>query len=281
LDFFPRTHTVFGSSRGKFKYGLGVNIAAEGYLCNSIYYSILIGKNFISDLEECRDKDMLNPSQLINVRTDTIRYYQGQGIKLDYFYLQKGWNIGSGWYSRAAFGYFEPAYGGLAIEALYAPKNSSWAVGLEYAELRKRKYKGVGLTKYVRCLKGWDPTYTKFYPRQFFADFYYHPEGAPLDIRLSAGQFLAKDLGIRAEVFKRFSNGFTLSLWSTWTNQYDAINGDRYYDKGVSLSLPIDLLLAESCRRVWKHTLSPWLRDVGARASTGKGLYSTIHLERD
>src|SRR5690606_26666836 len=101
----------------------------------------------LSSTYDMADTDILNPSRLLIVRTDTIRYNQSSSFQLQQAYVQKSWNWGKGWFSRIALGYFEVAYTGVAAEALYYPVNSSWAIGVSGANVWKRSYSGIGTQK--------------------------------------------------------------------------------------------------------------------------------------
>ncbi|MEI8365231.1 MAG: YjbH domain-containing protein [Parachlamydiaceae bacterium] len=280
FELSPRTHTLFGSSSGKFKYALGINAAFNGYLWNEVYYNLLIGYTFISNIGNANNFDRLNPSQLINVRSDITRYYAQTGLTLDEAYLQKNWNVGRGWYTRVAGGYFEEEYGGGAAEILYYPLDSAFAVGLEGSILKKRRYSGLGFTNHIRQLDGFRPTYKKFLGSQYFLNVYYDLACANVDFKVSAGKFLANDWGVRSEISRYFPSGLRLTLWYTVTNGHDKINGKTYYDKGVSFSMPFDIFYTCSERTYWNYGMSAWLRDVGVQASTGMQLYRLINDQR-
>jgi hypothetical protein len=281
LELYPKTLTFFGSSLGKFKYALGLHLGLNGFLYDDLYYSLLFGYIFVSDLHNLKGIDRLNPSQIINVRTDIIKYYQQPGITIDEAYLQKNWNIGKGWYSRVAGGLFEEEYGGIAGEVLYFPVNKCWAIGGEAAFLGKRTYKGLGFTNKVRKLKGFVPTWRKFYGKQYFLDFYYNWYDCELDFKIKVGKFLANDYGARFELTRYFSSGLRVTVWYTHTNAHDQINGKNYHDKGVAFSLPLDIFYTHSERSRFGYGMSAWLRDVGVIACTGDGLYNLINEQRE
>lgn len=280
FELSPKTHTLFGSSSGKFKYTLGVHAAFNGYIWDDIYYNILLGYTFITNLGKFKDFDRLNPSQIINVRTDAIRYYKYRGLTLDEGYLQKNWNLGKGWYAKIAGGYFEEAYGGAAAEILFYPLHSPWAIGLEGAVLKKRNYSGLGFTNKIRKLEGFHPTHRKFLGSQYFLNIYYDWECARLDFKISIGKFLANDWGVRNEISHYFPSGLRLNLWYTFTNGRDKINGQTYYDKGLSFSMPFDIFYTCSERSRWNYGMSAWLRDVGVQGLTGLQLYELINDQR-
>lgn len=280
LEMYPKTLTFFGSSLGKFKYALGLHVGINGFLYEDLYYSVLLGCIFFSDLQHLKGVDRLNPSQLINVRTDVIEYYKQRGITLDEAYLQKNWNMGRGWYSRLTAGLFEEEYGGAAAEFLYYPVKSCWAMGFEGAYLRKRTYHGIGFTNRIRKFKGFVPTWHKFYGSQYFLNYYYNWYDCALDFKIKAGKFLANDYGARFEISRYFPSGLKVTIWYTHTNAHDKINGKNYHDKGVAFSMPLDIFYTHSERSRFGYGMSAWLRDSGVIAYNGQGLYNLINEER-
>lgn len=276
----PKTHTFFGSSKGKFKYTLGLHAGIDGFFANNIYYSALFGCNMIGDAKDINDIDRLNPSQLINVRSDIINYFKTSGITVDELYVQKNWSLGNGFYSKLALGYFEVEYAGLANEYLWYPLKYPFAVGIEAAILKKRDYKGMGFQSRVRKLNGYCPTYVKFTGSQYFVNLYYRWFQAELDFKVSMGKFLAHDYGIRMQVSRYFQSGLKIFMWYTITNGKDHINDQLYYDKGIGFSMPLDIFYTYSDRERWGNSMSAWLRDVGVQAATGLDLYEMISEER-
>lgn len=279
-DILPKTQTYFGSSSGKFKYAIGVNTGFHGYFPQDIYYQMLFGYTFFSELDQVKDMDRLNPSQLINVKTDLVNYYRRTGFTIDKFYLQKTWNMGKGFYSRFGGGHFDIAYGGLTGEVLYYPANGCWAVGVEGSLLRKRKLDGLGFTDKIRKLDGFTPTYVKFNGSQYFLDLYYDWKFAQLDFKFSVGKFLANDFGMRYEITRYFESGLRISFWYTGTDAHDVVNGRVYHDKGIAFSMPLDIFYMECARDRWGYGMSAWLRDCGYRAPTGRRLYELIFDQR-
>lgn len=279
LTFRPWTRTFFGSSTGKFKYEVGFSLGPEGYLFDQIYYSIYGSYTVFSSMQNIKTIDTLNPSRIINVRTDSLNYNQASSFHIDQAFLQKSINWGSGWFSRLGVGYFETAYAGIALENLYYPVNFNWAIGFEAATLLKREYFGMGFQK-VRKLTSEGLKYFPYTGLQYFVDFYYQYLPFNLDFKISAGQFLARDKGIRLEGARTFQSGLRFGLWYTWTNANDVVNYERYYDKGFSITMPLDLFMNQTSRTRIGYSMSAWLRDCGARAGTGKSLYPTLYWER-
>jgi len=280
FTFRPTFRTYWGSSTGKFKYDVGLVAGPQGYLPKQVYYDLQFEYIIKSSTSDIGDRDKLNPSQIINVRSDSIRYVQGNTFKVNLAYLQRSWNLGHGWFARAAAGYFELAYGGFAGEFLYYPAKANWAVGFQAATVWKRNYEGIFFQKKIRLLQGINPTYVDYTGVQYFLDLYYDYKPLNIDLKFSFGQFLAKDKGVRMNLARTFPSGLRVGGWYTFTTAKDYVNRKRYHDKGIFFSLPLDVFLNKSSRTRVGYAMAAWLRDVGAVASTGKELYQTIYFER-
>ncbi len=280
FTFRPTFRTYWGSSSGKFKYDVGLIAGPQGYLPKQVYYDVQFGYIIKSSTADIGDRDKLNPSQIINVRSDSIRYVQGNTFKVNLAYLQRSWNLGHGWFARLAAGYFELAYGGFASEFLYYPAKANWAVGFQAATVWKRNYEGIFFQKKIRLLQGITPTYVDYTGLQYFLDLYYDYKPLNIDLKFSFGQFLAKDKGVRMNLARTFPSGLRVGGWYTFTTAKDFVNRKRYHDKGIFFSLPLDIFLNKSSRTRVGYAMAAWLRDVGAVAATGKELYQTIYFER-
>ena len=280
LEILPKTNTVFGSSTGKFKCALGIAANINGFICNEIFYAISLGYSFTSYFDDVHDIDRLNPSQIIHVRSDIVSYLKQKGVTVDQAYLEKVWNWGKGHYTRLSVGLFEIEYGGVSYEWLYYPVNSLWAIGLEYSLLKKRAPHGVDFRDYTRKLHGFVPHKVRFLGSQYFLNLYYDWRCTNLEFKVSIGKFLANDYGVRTEVSRYFSSGLRLGFWYTYTNAHDVINHSVYHDKGIFLSVPLDIFYTKTSRSRWGYGMSAWLRDVGVSASTGNHIYELINQER-
>lgn len=276
----PRMLTFFGTNNGKFKYNIGAIVSPEGYIKDQLYYKVQLGYSIASSMQKIA-QNQKNPSYLPIVRSDTLSYLRPNRLSLEEAYLQKTWNLGCGWFFRAATGYFEIAYAGIAAECLFYPVNSNWAIGLECAATYKRRYQGIAFTNHVKQLKK-----TGYYVEipftgmQYFLDLYYDCKPLHVDLQISAGRFLAKDKGVRIELGRYFPSGVRFSLWLTITNGHDRVNGRIYYDKGFCFVLPLDLFFPRSSRNYLGFSLSAYLRDVGARAKSGRPLYDSLYRAR-
>lgn len=276
----PRLRTFFGSSSGKFKYALDILAPLDGFF-HDIYYRLVPGWTPISTMQTIQNYDVLNPSQLLNVNSDLIMYYQQRDVRFEEAYIQKNLNIEQAVFGRLSGGFFSVAYAGGSAEVLYYPVGSRWAFGAEASLLRKRAYSGWGFQSKLRQMVGEETTWVPYtFLGQYFFDMYYNFQIMPVTLKLSFGQFLAEDLGGRIEMFRYFPSGLRISIWYTVTNAHDTINGSVYHDKGISFLMPLDIFFQETSRLKFGTAMSAWLRDVGFRADTGRPLFQTIYDER-
>lgn len=276
----PRMITFFGSTTGKFKYSLGLVTAFEGYLYKEVYYRLQAAYSAVSSMKGLTSKDFLNPSELLQVRTDSMKYFEGNTVALEQAYFQRSWNMHRGWFSRFAAGYFEPAYGGVAGEFLFYPVQSCFAAGVEGAGVLKRRYHGFGFFHKVDQFHHHEDLKKHYVGLQYFLNLYYQFKPLDLNFKLKIGQFLARDKGVRIEVMRYFPSGLRFSLWLTLTNAHDQVNGRTYFDKGFAFTIPLDIFLRQSSRQFTTYGMSAWLRDIGAIAETGNRLYDLLYEER-
>lgn len=281
LTLRPRLISFFGATSGKYKYSIGVIGAFEGFLPGGLTYRVQGSYSAYSSMHGLTSKDRLNPSKLFHVRTDAVKYYQGGSVRLEELFLQRSWNLGRGFFLRAAGGYFEPAFGGAAAEGLFYPVRSNWALGASWASVWKRQYTGLGFTTEVSKFNDHHQEVKRHYVGlQYFVNLHYDFKPLDLLFEIKAGQFLAKDKGARFQVTRVFPSGARFGLWLTLTNGGDKVNGRVYHDKGFAFIIPFDIFLKKSSRSFLTYAMSAWLRDVGAVAATGIPLYPTLYEER-
>ncbi len=280
LQVLPKTHTVFGNSKGKLKYTVGAEFGAFGYILDDLFYSLRFGYRFVTTEDGILDFDILNPSQLLNVQSDASRYYQKSGLTLDEAYFQKNWNLGCGFFAQIAAGYFNPLFAGSGIELLYYPVNSPFAIGLEGALIRKRNFNFMGMKDKVRQFVGYKPTFHRYRGSQGFLNLYYDFCPLSLDFKISIGKFLANDVGARFEMWRYFPSGFRFGVWYSVTNGRDQINGATYYDKGIAITMPLDMIYSYSSVSYWNYSVNAWLRDVACSTLAGRSLFDLISQQR-
>ncbi|NGX28787.1 MAG: hypothetical protein K940chlam1_00974 [Candidatus Anoxychlamydiales bacterium] len=281
LTLRPKVNAFFGSCKGKFKFDGGAIATQEGYFFDDLYYNLQMSYILKQGSSNVGSRDKSNPSQIINVRSDFVKYFETNTFHMDSFYIQKNWNLKRALFAKVALGYFEVAYAGLAFEGLYYPVDSIIAISVDFANVYKRKYNSIfGFQKKIRKFRCIHPEFENFIGIQYFLNLFLEIRPLNLTLKTSFGQFLAKDKGVKLELFRYFPSGLEISTWLTLTDKKDIVNHKRYFDKGFSITLPLDLFMNKSSRKKVNFKMSEWLRDVGAKAASGKELYPLVRDER-
>lgn len=282
IEIMPYAQNFFGNKHGKIKTVLGLLGGLEGYLFNQLYYQFQANYIPYSDIRNMADYDTLNPSTLLNVESDIVRYYQINEINFPQLYVQKSFNMTHGWFSRLSAGWYQINFGGFAGEFLYYPVSSHWGFGVEGAMIKKRNTTGFGFTNKIRYFDAKTPVWESYdWLYQYALNLYFDIDYLKLNIETNIGQFLAKDQGFRFNFTRYFNSGLKINCWIAFTNGKDIVNGRRFFNSGVGFSMPLDVFLHYHSRLRWGYSLTPWLRDSGVMSSTGKSLYEILTKERE
>jgi membrane-associated phospholipid phosphatase len=209
-------------------------------------------------------------SLLPHVRTDVAEYKRGSKFKLNRLLLNKYITPDERVYVRVSGGFYEEMYRGLGGQVLYLPKASHWAADLSVDALQQRGY------------KGWFDKLDYKTVTALGALHYRLPYDTTATVR--AGRFLARDKGVRFEFKRRFTSGTEIGVWFTKTNGNDITNpgtpSNPYHDKGVFLSLPLNIMLPSDTQATAGIGIAPWTRDVGQMVSSPGDLYDLFEQPR-
>ena len=218
------------------------------------------GFNIVNNFSDLRNEP---ESSLPHVRSDIVRYLQDGKDGLIRLAADYAWSPYPDWYHRLSAGIFEEMYGGVATELLYRPYGSSWAVAVDVNRVKKRGY-------------GETFDFLPYTVTTGHATLYYKPGFYNLLIKLSGGQYLAGDRGGTIDISRQFDSGVTVGVFATKTNVSAAQFGEGSFDKGVYISLPLDLFFASSTRREAGFTFRPLTRDGGQMVYDGPELYYSL-----
>ena len=241
---------------GQLYWKLGGAVAVTDH----INFTGVAGFNIINDFNQIT---LQSNSTLPHVRSDIVKYLQ-QGsdgvINLEADYT---WSPHPDWYHRVSLGIFEEMYGGVATELLYRPYGSSWAVAFDINRVKQR---------------GFDEMFD-FLPYTVttgHVELYYKPGYYNLLFKLIAGQYLARDRGATLDISREFDSGVRIGVFATKTNVSAAQFGEGSFDKGVYITLPLDLFFAQSTRREAGFVFRPLTRDGGQMVYDGPELYFSV-----
>ena len=209
-------------------------------------------------------------SLLPHVRTDVADYKRGGRFKMNRLLLNQYLTLDERLYARASAGFYEEMYRGVGGQVLYLPKDSRWAVDVTVDALQQRGYKGWLDKLDYKTVTALGALHYKL----------------PYDVVATAraGRFLARDNGVRLEFKRRFQSGVEIGAWYTKTNGKDITNpgtpANPYNDKGVFLSVPLNIMLTADTQANAGISLSPWTRDVGQMVGSPGDLYDLFEQPR-
>jgi membrane-associated phospholipid phosphatase len=209
-------------------------------------------------------------SLLPHVRTDIAEYKRGSRLKLNRLLLNQYLTLDERLYARASAGFYEEMYRGVGGQVLYLPKDSRWAADLSVDAVQQRGYRGWFDKLDYKTVTALGALHYKL----------------PYDITATAraGRFLARDEGVRLEFKRRFQSGVEIGAWYTKTNGKDITNpgtpANPYNDKGVFLSIPLNIMLPMDSQATAGIGLSPWTRDVGQMVASPGDLYDLFEQPR-
>jgi membrane-associated phospholipid phosphatase len=152
-------------------------------------------------------------------------------------------------------------YAGVGGEWLYRPWHSPLSFGVDVNAVRQRDFEQrFELREYsvmtghatLNLDTGWKNTH----------------------LSLSAGRYLAGDLGMTLDVSRTFNNGVSIGAWATKTNVSAEQFGEGSFDKGIYLRIPFDAMMTSYSGSVANLVWQPIVRDGGAKLSRNVSLYN-------
>lgn len=263
----PKVSFFFNDPSGALRYELWAATTYDKRLGQGLY----LNSDFkLTALENVSGVTQKSNSDLPHVRTDIAEYKRGGRFKLNRLLLNKYAMPYEGVYLRASGGFYEEMFRGVGGQALYVPKDSRWAADVTVDALQQRGYKGWFDKRDYQTVTALGAMHYKL------------PYNVTVTAR--AGRFLAKDDGVRLEFKRRFSSGVEIGGWYARTNGNDITSpgtpANPYHDKGVFLSVPLNVMLPFDSQSNAGIALSPWTRDVGQMVSSPGDLYELMERPR-
>ena len=229
----------------------------EIILRKNLFFNINLKYSLVNNFDDLRIPPVNTfPAQ---VRSDVKDYYRNmdKGIligraQLDYHLTPK-----ENHHFMFSSGILEDMFSGYGMEYLYYKRNLNYALGLEIFDVRKRDYKwGFGHLNYENTI--------------YNANFYYRNYGSiPFDMKISAGEYLAGDIGSTIEFSRTFFNGVKFGVFASFTDVSTEDFGEGSFDKGIYFNIPIaDNLVS--------YTWRPLTKDPGAKLIRRNSLYDLL-----
>ena len=195
------------------------------------------------------------------VRSDAWKY-RDRNYSFDRLILDQTVRISERTFGRLSLGYFEKMYAGIGGEILTFLGGGNPALGIEADWVRKREPgKQFELMDFER--------YT------ILGNAYYCLPSLGMTLHAQYGKFLAGDIGWMFDINRQYDTGVILGIWYSFTDTDDFTGFNKGYNhKGVYLSLPLKMFLADDSRQRLNYAISPWTRDVASRVTHWRNLFS-------
>jgi len=263
-EWGPSYGQILGGPDGFLLYQIGLQAKLEHRFSDRTW----VAGNFNLRVLDNYDKFTYTaPSNLPRVRTLQREFITASRVTMPLLQLTHVGDLGGGHYFSAYGGMLEFMYGGVGAEWLYRPWHGRLAWGVDVNHVRQRDFRqGLKFRDY-RVNTG-------------HATMYWDTGWNDVQVNLSAGRYLAGDVGATLDVKRVFANGVALGAWATKTNVSAAQFGEGSFDKGIYVNIPFDVMLPRSTPGNGSIVWNPLTRDGGARLSRRFPLYD-LTRQRD
>ncbi|WP_353214030.1 YjbH domain-containing protein [Salinisphaera hydrothermalis] len=231
--------------------GLQYRTDQHGWASASLGYSLF---------DNLSHANYLAPTQLPRVRSDVVSYLKHTSLGLYNLQYTRTARLSDNLFGMAYGGLLEQMYGGVGGEVLYRPFDSNVAFGVDVNWVKKRGYDTQFDFQKYSTVEGHATAYIKTGIDNILA-------------RISVGRYLAKDYGTTIDLSKTFDSGVTLGAYAVFTsagNKY----GEGSFNKGIYLTMPLDIFFTKSSRNYVTAHYTPLTRDGGASLNREYSLYS-------
>ncbi len=256
----PRLRQHVGGPEGFYLYQLYAALGASVSPLPGLKLAGTAGFDITNTFDRLRQS---SDSTLPHVRSDINRYLKEGKTGIINLYADYVFSPVSEWYVKATAGLFEEMYGGIAGEVLYKPVRSPFALGAELAWVKKRDFDQLFSFRDYDVLTG-------------HASLYYQVPVYDLFAYVSAGRYLAGDVGATFSLARTFDSGVTVGAFFTLTDVPFDEFGEGSFDKGFFITIPFDIFLTRSTRKRGTFGFRPLTRDGGQKVEIPGRLYGLL-----
>ncbi|OIP15816.1 MAG: hypothetical protein AUK51_12365 [Comamonadaceae bacterium CG2_30_59_20] len=245
----PSYSQSLGGPDGFLLYQIGAQARLDQRFSDNTWVSSVLNARLLDNYNNFK---YTAPSNLPRVRTYAREYVTTARLTLPLLQATHVQGLGNGHYVSAYAGMLEPMYGGVGAEWLYRPWRSRLAFGVDVNHVRQRDFSQ-------------DLTFRDYTVNTGHATLYWDTRWNDVQVKLSAGRYLAGDVGATLDVKRVFANGTAIGAWATKTNVTAEQFGEGSFDKGIYVNIPFDVMMPKSSPAMANIIWSPLTRDGGAR----------------
>jgi hypothetical protein len=269
----PSWQQNIGGPDGFLLFRAGVSVPMQWRLSQNVLVSGTVSLNLFDNFDNFK---YTAPSNLPRVKTYLREYMTTSRLNMPNLQVTHFGQWSERHFYSLYAGYLETAYAGVGGEWLYRPWNSPLAVGVDVNRVQQRNFnQWFGFDKVG--------TQTGYRVSTGHATVYWDTGWESVDLKLSAGRYLAGDVGATLDLSKTFDNGVSMGAWATKTNVSAAQFGEGSFDKGLYVRIPFDVMTTKRSGNTAFLAYSPLTRDGGARLNRSFGLFgaTTARSQRD
>ena len=167
-------------------------------------------------------------------------------------------------------GYLEMMFGGVGGEVVYMPDHKQWALGVDAYWVKQRDFdQKFGFQDYETVTA--------------FLSYYYDLPFYNMRFKITAGRFLAKDVGVHLDLSRRFNTGARVGAVIALTNCDPDCVGEGSFNKWIYFSLPMEnwTPVGASTRSKSFYSWSPLTKDAAQKVIGGGELYTVMADAKD
>jgi hypothetical protein len=258
-SFRPGLRTTLGRPEQFILYQLFLRVNGTLELSRGLSATGSLGFNISDNFDQLR---IPSDSVLPRVRSDIKEYLREGRTSIPYLQADYNFNIAPGLYGHVYGGLLEEMFGGVGGEVLYRPYDANWAIGAELTYAKQRDYDQWFSFRDYKVLTG-------------HVTGFYHFETLQVDALVKAGRYLAKDWGATFQLSRTFKSGISVGAFATFTDVSAREFGEGRFDKGLFLSVPLDILYIRNVRSAIGVLWRPLIRDGGQMVVIRRPLLAT------
>lgn len=269
----PSWQQNIGGPDGFFLFRAGVSLPMRLRISQNTAISGAISLNLLDNYDDFK---YTGPSEMPRVRTHMREYMTTSRVNISNLQITHFGQASVNQFYSIYAGYLESMYAGVGGEWLHRPWHSPFALGVDVNRVQQRSFDQ---------LFGFDRagSQTGYKVTTGHVTAYWDTGWKSTHVRVSAGQYLAGDIGATIDLSRTFVNGVRVGVWATKTNVSAQKFGEGSFDKGLYLRIPFDVMTTTRSGNTANLVYSPLTRDGGARLNRDYSLYhaTTARSQQD
>ena len=241
-----------------FKGAFLVENDTEFIIRKDLFFNINLKYSLADNLDDLYIPPVENfPAQVRSDVKDYLKNIKDGGILIGRAQLDYHLTPAKNHHIMMSAGIFEDMFSGAGGEYLYFTPNTNYSFGVDVFKVFKRDYEwGFGLLDYKNTMAT--------------VNFNYRNYGTiPFDMKISAGEYLAGDVGYTIEFSRTFYNGVYFGAFATFTDVSTKKFGEGSFDKGIFFNIPI-------YGNLINYTWRPLTKDPGAKLNRRHTLHGLL-----